>query len=86
MLTLAGQYIFSKKQGLPVHQSWKVSLIGCPSEHCSPSNGMNVGRANRAVCDVSEESVDVHFIFLCVVAGYSVTLNPNRQLAYIVER
>ena len=26
------------------------------------------------------------FIFLCVVAGYAVTLNPNRQLAYIVER
>ena len=61
-------------------------MIGCPSEHSSPPHGIDVSRANRAVCDVSEESVDVHFIFLCVVAGYAVTLNPNRQPAYIVER
>ena len=47
---------------------------------------MNVSRANRAVIQIGEESVDVHFIFLCVVAGYAVTLNPNRQPAYIVER
>jgi len=66
MLTLAGQHIFSKKQGLPVHESWKVSPLGCPSEHSSPSDRVNVSRANRAISDVSEESCDVHFIFLCV--------------------
>ena len=52
-------------------------MIGCPSEHSSPPHGIDVSRANRAVCDVSEESVDVHFIFLCVVAGYAVILNPS---------
>ena len=76
--------------------------LGCPSEHGSPSNRIDPVGASRAISDAKQElllghsvsssersfldtSVN-HFIFLCINAGYSVTLNPNRQPAYIVER
>ena len=58
MLTLAGQYIFSKKHGLED----VPSSLGCPSEHSSPSDGMNPIGASRAVSDAKHELFHGHSV------------------------